>query len=132
MKTAAKAMYVIGLILTIIAAIGEAISALIFGFAMNSNEVLNELVKENPDTYVDVATAQSALTIVFVIVLVALIIDLISIFIGVKGIKKASDETPGQNGFHIAALVIGILSIEIFYILGGIFGLVAENQKENA
>ncbi len=132
MKTATKVMYVIGLILTIIAAIVEAVYSFIFGFAMGNADVLNELVKQDPSTYKDVATAQSLMTVLFVFVLVAFIIDIIGIFIGVKGIKKANDDTPKQNGFHIAAIVFGVLSVEIFYILGGIFGLVNENEKKNA
>lgn len=130
MKTATKAMYVIGLIINIVVALGCLVATLIYGISMGNNEVLEEIYNAaEPGTYESVAAVKALFTTVFVVFLILLIIKLITIWVGIMGIKKANDEKGGQVGFHVAALILGMLSGEIFYILGGIFGLVNEGKK---
>jgi len=42
---------------------------------------------------------------------------------------KAIDENKSENGPHITMIVVGAISGDIFYLLGGIFGVIANGQE---
>lgn len=130
MKSIAKAMYVVGLVMNIIAIITCLVLTIIFGALMNNQGFLEQLVQNDTSgTLTSIEYARLAMSIYFVVFLVITIIEAPAIFIGVMGIKKVNDDKPRQNAFHIVALVFGFLCGGLFYILGGIFGLIAENEK---
>ncbi len=130
MKSAAKIMYVIGLVMNIIAIITCLVLTIVFGTLMNNQSFLIRLVEnDTTGTIGSIEYAHLAMLIYFAVFLVVTIIEVPAIFIGVMGIKKMNNDKPRQNAFHIVALVYGFLCGGIFYILGGIFGLIAENEK---
>ena len=59
---------------------------------------------------------------------IALIVSIIVLTLATNAQNTLNDKVT-QNTPHIIMIVIGILSTDIFYTLGGIFGIVSENNK---
>ena len=89
-------------------------------------DFIERIVQENPQLTAEIVTA--ALGMLLTILIIVLVIELLVIILGVFGIKNANSDKPDQSTFHILAIVFGLISGEIFYLLGGIFGLVAQNE----
>ena len=53
------------------------------------------------------------------------------VFVG-KAKKELADENNNHNGPFIVTIVFGAISSNVFYVLAGIFGLIAESQERNA
>ena len=53
------------------------------------------------------------------------------VFVG-KAKRELADENSQNNGPFIICIVFGAISSNPFYILAGIFGLIAEGQERNA
>ncbi len=132
MKLPTKVMYIIGLILNIIIGLGCIIATIIFGIIMNNKELLQEAVKTDTSGTLTMENIQAVYVALFVVFLILAIFSVIAVWVGVMGIKRANDDTERKHGFHITAIILGVLSGNIFYLLGGIFGLVNESEKANA
>ena len=52
------------------------------------------------------------------------------VFVG-KAKKELADENTQNNGPFIVTIVFGAISSNPFYVLAGIFGLIAESQERN-
>ncbi len=121
MKQASKVMYIIGtvfgvlgLILGIIFALSGAISA----SAIQSGTI-------DAAQYNNITLEEAQLVMIWGIVLCVLYF--LDILIGTFG-RRAVGKRKGGNAPHIIALVVGIFG-NIFFLLGGIFGLVASDEK---
>ena len=114
MKIASKIMYKIGRVFNIIefvAFIIIAVSGAIFlitGTSVNDDSQVSGLG-------------------LLIFGIVAAIISYIVLRLATKSIK-ALDNKKVENKPHIIMIVIGVISEDWFYILGGIFGLIAENS----
>ena len=53
------------------------------------------------------------------------------VFVG-KAKRELADESSQNNGPFIVCIVFGAISSNPFYVLAGIFGLIAESQERNA
>ena len=58
---------------------------------------------------------------------ISLIIEIVVLVFASKAIKAVGDGAK-SNAPHIIMIVIGVIGSDIFYLLGGIFGLVSESQ----
>ena len=56
---------------------------------------------------------------------------LVALILAKKAMDALSDDKQNKKE-HITMIVVGAISNDIFYLLGGIFGLVAESQDANA
>lgn len=126
MKSVSKIMYTIGLVINIIAVFGLIAASMAVATVKSNVDFIERIVQENPQFTVEIVTA--ALGMLFAILIIVLVIELLVIILGIFGIKNASSDKPNQITFHILAIVFGLISGEIFYLLGGIFGLVAKNE----
>lgn len=111
MKTAAKVMYLIG---TIFAIIG-----FIFMIVL---VVIGVIGLTNPDAQVE----DSQMVAYIVTGIILSIIYLIAILIGNKG-RKSLGNGKVNIAPHVLSIVFGALGGDIFFLLGGIFGLVGES-----
>ncbi len=129
MKLPTKVMYIIGLILNIIIGLVCIIGTIIFGIGMSNKEVIEEAAKQGEGLTPEIV--QATCVVYFVVFLIVAIFSLIAVWVGVMGVKRA-DDPERKHGFHISAIILGVLSGNLFYLLGGIFGLVNESEKANA
>lgn len=126
MKSVSKIMYTIGLVTNIIAVFGLIAASMAVATVKSNADFIERIVQEYPQLTAEIVT--SALGMLFTILIIALVIELLVIILGVFGIKNANSDKPNQSTFHILAIVFGLISAEVFYLLGGIFGLVAKNE----
>jgi len=132
MKSASKTMYLVGKILNIIAIILFIIFAIVCGVAVGNKEelantgkiVVDGRVITNPE---EIAQIYNGLLVFCIISIIVLIIVLI-----IRGFAVRSLSRRGSQKFpHILMLIIGIVSCDIFYFLGAIFGLVHESNQDD-
>ena len=126
MKKAAKIMYTLGIIgnfiMIIFCLIGMIIS--LVGVA-NVEEIIGSITEFSQE---EVTAAIAFLTSFSIIYLIIYIVTVILAFVAKS---KVND---GKKSFfpHILVLVIGVIGWNVFYILGGIFGIVVEiNENKN-
>ena len=123
MKTASKIMYTIGRIFNIIAIIACVILIVVGIVAMVAPGKLADASDE-------IATAAEAKAMGMSILITGVVLFVVyTVICAIAGhAKKALNNNKTENAPHILMIIIGIFG-DIFYLLGGIFGLVAEHQN---
>lgn len=122
-------MYTIGRIFNIIAII-IALVVLIFGIIVAASPNLQEKLIESSEEVADL-TAAKAYGITLLIIGAVLIVIYSILCALAAHASKALNNSKKENAPHIIMIIIGIFG-DIFYLLGGIFGLVAENDSSNS
>lgn len=112
MKTAAKVMYILG---TIFAVIG-----LIAGICMLGSGLISYFMASG-----DAEVQTAGMTLVIAGGIVTFIYLLVTI-LGTWG-RKAIGNRKTNLAPHILSIVLGVCSGDCFFLLGGIFGIVAES-----
>ena len=125
MKNASKAMYTVGKVFSIIEIVLWVLLLIMSVLFIALAGAMSEI--EGTGTAEEITAMGITLTITFGILLIVSIIVLIL----ASRAKKALDNNTKENGPHIMMIIIGIFG-DIFYTLGGIFGLIAENQNRAA
>ena len=125
MKSASKILYTIGLVFSYIGLFGCAI-ILLMGILLTTGVVAA------PETSGDAAAVAlpvgfTGMTIL-IIGIIATIIELAVIVCGHKCIKALKNGVTEQWP-HILAIVIGAIGGDIFFLIAGITGLIAENEN---
>ena len=125
MKKAAKIMYTLGIIgnfcLIFVCLIGMLIS--LIGVANIEEIIRNANTQFTEEQIAAVLAFFTSFTIVY------LIIYIVTVILAFVAKSKVND---GKKSYfpHILVLVIGVVGWNVFYILGGIFGIVAETQEK--
>lgn len=115
MKKASKIMYIIGTIFALIGFIGSII-CVITGVI----NVVNGETEEAKANGLTLLIAFAVLSIVYLII----------ILIAAKG-RKSLDNGEVNIAPHVVAIVVGVLGGDIFFLLGGIFGIIAESNDNH-
>ena len=114
MKNASKTMYKIGRIFSFVLLGITAILTIIYSILM-----IVEITKGNFPRYLgDVIKFSIWLSLVIVVIILA------------SNALRAMEKDDKSNGPHIVMIVFGAISGDVFYLLGGIFGLIAIGQEE--
>lgn len=119
MKTASKVFLVLGAIANIIGLIITIVFCVLFALGAATN--ILQQIGVDPEVF---ALGNTMLATIFGIVAG---IELI-VFIVAVSAYKATNKPGAQNGPFIALIVIGVLCVDLFYLLGGIFGVISENN----
>ncbi len=117
MKTAARIMYTIGLIFSWIALLLLGVSVVLSGLLVGGVVQAQEELPYPPTT-------------LLVISIVFLVIYILVIVLGTRA-RRAIGNNQVNIAPHILCLVMGAVSGDLFYFLGGIFGLVAESYGKH-
>ena len=122
MKTASKIMYTIGRIFNIFAIIACAILLVVGIIAM----VAPGKIAEGSD---EIATADEAKALGLTILITGAVLFVVYLVMCILAghAKKALNNNKTENAPHIVMIIIGVFG-DIFYFLGGIFGLIGEHQ----
>lgn len=121
MKSASKVFYMIGFVFNIIAIIFGGLLLAFSIMGLTDQELFEKIVQElqrGPQLVHD--------TLIFMIVLLSieLVLDVLFLIIILRA-KKDLNEGNGKLSTHVVLLIAGVLASNLFYLLGGIFGLVA-------
>ena len=123
MKTASKVMYTIGRLFNILAIIACVILIVVGIVAM----VMPGKLAESSD---DITTADEAKAMGMTILITGAVLFAVYVVIcALAGhARKALNNNKTENAPHIIMIIVGIFG-DIFYLLGGIFGLIGEHTK---
>ncbi len=129
MKTASKVMYTIGRIFNIIALI-IALLILILGIVCASSSDFQQKLIEASEDVADLTAAKAyGITLIIVGAIMMVIYSVLCAL--ASHASKALNNSKKENAPHIIMIIIGVFG-DIFYLLGGIFGLIAENSSDNS
>ena len=120
MGKASKIMYTIGRIFNIV---GIVISAIVLLLGMIFTIIGGVENAADDNTAALLASGLSML----VSGIICLAIEIV-VFVLASKASKALENNTTENKPHIIMIVVGAVGSDIFYLLGGIFGLVAENS----
>ena len=125
MKNASKIMYTIGRIFNIIAMLSFVI-VLIIGIValVKAPELAND-----PNSNVTLEEARQVGITLTVVGGVFIAVYCVMFALATHA-SKALNNNVTENAPHIIMVIIGVFG-DIFYLLGGIFGLIAENSDNN-
>lgn len=131
MKDASRVMYTIAKVLNIISIVG--IALLFIGaitIAANPGEYLSQFQEALNDAAITEEVVLGIAVGLIVYALIALAVLIVCIVLVGKAQKALED--PSKNAPHIVMIVLAVFSGSLFYLLGGIFGLVANGQNKPA
>ena len=123
MKTASKVMYTIGRIFNIFAIIACVVLIVVGIVAMVVPGKLAETAE-------DITTPDEAKAMGMTILITGAVLFVVyTVICALAGhARKALNNNKTENAPHIIMIIVGIFG-DIFYLLGGIFGLVGEHTK---
>ena len=125
MKAASKILYTIGQIFSYIALV-LTIIAIVFGIIFTVGGSLATTLEDSLPAGVTALAGGITFLVVGIVYLVIYVILIIS----ARKAKRALGNGVTNNGPHIWMIVLGAISWDIFYLLGGIFGLIAEHTRK--
>ena len=123
MKTASKVMYTIGRIFNIFAIVVSIIILILGIVCIAAPDRIAGASEDLAD-----ADAAKAYGIVLVITGVILLVIYAVVCILAGHASRSLNNGRKDNAPHILMIIVGVFG-DIFYLLGGIFGLVAENSE---
>ncbi len=123
MKDASKILYKIGNIFNIIGIVFAVLAAIIFfaGYGIVDAKMAQEMGKT-------IKEAQAIYLTLGIVMIICVVVWCIVYFFAKKAIKALNDNSNSTSP-HVIMIVIGIIGSSIFYLLGGVFGVIAETQK---
>ena len=121
MKSASKVFYMIGFVFNIIAIIFGGLLLAFSIMGLTDHELFLKIVAElNRGEQL----VHDTLILMIVLLSIELVLDVLFLVIILRA-KKDLNEGNGKLSTHVVLLIAGILASNLFYLLGGIFGLVA-------
>lgn len=127
MKSAAKIFYLIGFIFNILALVIGILLLVILAVSINNAEVIAKIIAQ---TGYGEQLVRESILILIIILSISLFLDIIAIILTLKARKDLIDNN-GKLSTHIILLVGGVLTGNLFYLLGGIFGVSAASDDAN-
>lgn len=132
MKSVSKIMYGIGIAINVIALITMIVLFALFNASKGlSDAEINQALIEAGQS-ISVAEYRTAVNVLVNVFLVLLILEAISFVFAIIGIILAGKGTLSSVLVHILMIVFGVVGINIFYIIGAIFGLVKKEGKSTS
>lgn len=127
MKSAAKIFYLIGFIFNILALVIGILLLVLLAVSVNNAEIIARVVTQTG--YGEQLVREMILALIITLS-IALLLDIIAIILTLKARKDLIDNN-GKLSTHIILLVGGVLTGNLFYLLGGIFGVSAASDDAN-
>lgn len=124
MKKSSSLFYSIGFILNVLGIILTGLFLATFAFGLSDSELV---IKFSDDTGSTIDFTTEIFTIIIVILSITLFIE-IAVLVAVIFAKKDIKKETGRVALHVVLLILGLLSFNLLYLLGGIFGVVAANS----
>ncbi len=123
MKSASKIMYVIGRVFNIIALVCAVIGIVIGAIAMS----MPAKIADQSNGAIEAAQAHAVGLGIVIGAAISFVVYLVLILLATKA-SKSLDNGKKDTAPHVLMIIVGIFG-DIFYLLGGIFGLIAEDEE---
>ena len=128
MKSATKTMYTIGRIFTILEAVFSCFMVVLGIVAIAANqEVFRQAMADGYSKFESPEAVRAFGIAMLVCAFIAFVVQVVVLLLA-KRARKAVEENEKDTKPHIIMIVIGVFS-NVFYILGGAFGLAAIDKK---
>ena len=124
MKSASKVFYTVGFVFNVIGLIFSVLFVIALALSMNNPEILQKIAQESGRGVEFVKQTLSLMIIVFSASIFFDTLILVLTIIANKSLKEGN----GKMSTHIILLIAGFLGVNLFYLLGGVFGVVAANE----
>ena len=124
MKVASKVMYIIGMISNVLLLICSIVIIVLSIIGLANPQLAENIQQEIQETGVPFAGLVGAGLGIGIYLFIA---NLVVIFLARRAIKNLNERN-GRVGAHIVLLVGGVLCWDIFYVLGGIFGIIGSKD----
>lgn len=127
MKAASKVFYTIGRIFNVITII---VAALFIVFGVILFTMADQIYAQLAEESVEGIGASGDIKLIGIFLMAAAAVSLlvtVVVFILACNASRKLDNDTQENGPHIVMIVIGIFG-DVFYLLGGIFGLIEEGE----
>lgn len=121
MKGASKVFYIIGIITNVILIIAWATFIIIPIVGLSNAEFIDQIASQSGQS---AEFVKSALTALSTVSGVSIVFSIVVFVLSIIAIKQLNDGK-GKKSAHVLLLIGGILSLDLFYILGSAFGLAA-------
>ena len=130
MKNAAKTMYVIGRVISIIEIV-LTIIAMIIGIILIvlKDEIAQRAIQEAFDRF-DTPAKVRQFGIGFLVTGAVFLLIVVVVMVLAYKAQRALNNGLKEEWPHILMIIVGVFG-DLFYLLGGVFGLVAESQEAN-
>lgn len=123
MKTVSKIMYIIGMISVVLTFILSVVMIVIFSIGLASPEFAEKLKEALENAGTPAAFLGAGLGLFIYLAVVSLIV----ICLSTRAIRNLNQGN-GRVGTHILLLIGGVICWDIFYVLGGIFGIIGASR----
>lgn len=124
MKSASKIFYMIGFVFNIIAIIFGGLLLAFSIMGLTDHELFLKIVTEvNRGEQL----VRDSLILIIVLLSIELVLEILFLVIILRA-RKNLNEGNGKLSTHVVLLIAGILASNLFYLLGGVFGLVAASS----
>ena len=124
MKTASKVMYIIGMISNVILLVLSIVIIVLSIIGLANPQLAQDMQQQIQETGIPFAGLVGAGLGLGIYLLIA---NAIVIFLARRAIRNLNKGN-GRVGAHIVLLIGGVLSWDIFYVLGGIFGIIGSKD----
>lgn len=124
MKNGAKLFYTLGLVFNIL---GMVLYTVLFALLLAANgnqEFINQVATETTSSVNLVKEAIVVLIVINAVMLFINIVVCVLTFVARKNLNKGT----GKVSPHLVLLLLGIFDVNLFYLLGGIFGMVSASK----
>ena len=126
MKNASRIMDTVGMVFNIIGLVLVLIGAILFGVVTFNQDLVNKIAQDSSQT---ADFVKNIVLVYFIFLCVELVVEALILVVAIKALKNLKEDN-GRIASHVMLIVIGIVGFDIFYLLGGIFGVVAANQDK--
>ena len=127
MKNTSKLLYAIGFIINLLGVVISITIVVLLSVVMSDPTKVEVLATDSNRTVAFVSDVLTALLIIFAVGLfIQIVVAILTIIARHNLVKKTGVMVP-----HIILLILGILSFNLLYLLGGIFAMVAASNEED-
>ena len=128
MKNASRILYIVGIVINILGILFTVIGLIIFAIAAFNQDVISQVAHDiaRPDSLV-----KNLCLAAFIVSLIELVVQGLVLAIAFRAIRNLKKDN-GNIASHVMLIVLGVVGFDLFYFLGGIFGVAAANEVREA
>jgi len=128
MKDASRILYTIGKIFNIIGLVVSLLCLILPIMILANSQLFFDQQKASAGNRMTLAQIQVLGVILLVVLIIGIVFETVALLLAIHASKKLNNNTK-EVAPHVIMIIVGILC-SIFYLIGGILGLVAEEEQK--
>ena len=128
MKDASRILYTIGKIFNIIGLVVSLLCLILPIMILANSQLFFDQQKASAGNRMTLAQIQVLGVILLVVLIIGIVFEIVALLLAIHASKKLNNNTK-EVAPHVIMIIVGILC-SIFYLIGGILGLVAEEEQK--